>query len=259
MSCTSCHNPHQSYAPAERVAYYREKCIVCHGEAFAVKHHADHPDCTACHMPASPSSDIAHTQVTDHRIPRQPQVSPQFLQDADTSVAAPQLVPFPQSQEVEPRDLALAWERLMENGMSEAEPQARRLLSSAVKQSPDDPALLAALGYLEQKRAETGNARELYQRALRSDPDLIDAATNLGVIEAQNGHLQDGIKLWQNAFQRAPDRSSIGMNIARAYCQAGKYEEAKRTVVRVLEFNPDLGSAKKMLRGLNSSPASCGP
>ena len=210
-------------------------------------------------MPSSPSTDVAHTQVTDHRIPRRLQVSPQFMQGADERGAAPKLVPFPDSQEVDPRDLALAWESLVESGMTAAEPQTQKLLAAALKESPNDPAILAALGYIEQKHGATENARELYQRALRADPDSIDAATNLGVIEAQKGHLQDAVKLWQDAFQRAPDRSSIGMNITRAYCEAEKYDEARKTVVRVLEFNPDLDSAKKILQGLNRSPASCGP
>ena len=77
------------------------------------------------------------------------------------------------------------------------------------------------------------------------------------MIEAQKGHLQEAVKLWQDAFQRAPDRSSIGMNMARVYCQSEKYDEARKTLVRVLEFNPDLDSAKKILWELNRSPASC--
>ena len=74
--------------------------------------------------------------------------------------------------------------------MSVAEPQARELLSKAVKQLPDDPALLSALAYSEQRRGSTDHARELYQKALALDPNLVDAATNLGVIEAQAGDLQ---------------------------------------------------------------------
>jgi predicted CXXCH cytochrome family protein len=257
MWCVSCHDPHRSPAPEERVAYYRGKCLACHGESFAAKHHVDRPDCTGCHMPSSPSTDVAHTQVTDHRIPRRLQVSPQFMQGADERGAAPKLVPFPDSQEVDPRDLALAWESLVESGMTAAEPQTQKLLAAALKESPNDPAILAALGYIEQKHGATENARELYQRALRADPDSIDAATNLGVIEAQKGHLQEAVKLWQDAFQRAPDRSSIGMNMARVYCQSEKYDEARKTLVRVLEFNPDLDSAKKILWELNRSPASC--
>jgi Flp pilus assembly protein TadD len=142
--------------------------------------------------------------------------------------------------------------------MSVAEPQARELLSKAVKQSPEDPALLSALAYAEQRRGSTEHARELYLKALAKDSTLVDAAMNLGVIEAQTGDLQGAMRLWQNAFQRTPARSTIGLNIARAYCAAGKFSEARTYTLRVLEFNPDLPSARKLLQFLNRYPASCG-
>src|SRR6266550_1838512 len=201
MSCTSCHNPHASPTAEERVSYYRRKCLVCHGEAFGAKHHPEQADCTRCHMPASLSTDIAHTQVTDHRIPRR--------SDAETL------------------------------------------------QPPNDPTLLSALAYIEQKRGAVDSARELYQKALTLEPDLIDAAANLGVIEANQGRLREPIRLWQSAFERAPGRSAIGMNIARVLCGAGKFDRARSSVLRVLEFNPDMAAAKEMLQHLNRTPPMC--
>ncbi|MGB7600575.1 MAG: tetratricopeptide repeat protein [Candidatus Sulfotelmatobacter sp.] len=261
MSCTSCHDPHQSPAPAQRVAYYRTKCLACHTAPFAAKHHPDQPNCLTCHMPASASRDVAHTEVTDHRIPRRPQIEAGLLQDAGYQSTLPNLIPFPPTAatETDPRDLALAWESLVQSGMTAAEPQARSLLSKALKQSPDDPALLSALGYIEQKRGATEEARTLYKKALAIDPDLVDAATNLGVIEARAGNLGNAISLWQKAFEHAPARSSIGLNLARAYCDEGKVEEARRYTLRVLEFNPDQATAKNMLRSLSQVPAKCGP
>jgi tetratricopeptide (TPR) repeat protein len=211
-------------------------------------------------MPASPSTDVAHTEVTDHRILRRPQISPQLLQGPEDTSSLPHLVPFPDTKtEPDPRDLALAWGSVVEGGMSVAEPQARELLLKAVKQSPNDPALLSALAYDEQRRGSTGHARELYQKALAQDDTLVDAATNLGVIEAQAGDLQGAVRLWQHAFERAPARSSIGINLARAYCAAGNFDEARAYTRRVLEFNPDLASARKLLQFLSRSTASCGP
>jgi predicted CXXCH cytochrome family protein len=248
MSCTSCHNPHQAPAPAERVAYYRSKCLACHGSPFAAKHHEDQPDCLTCHMPAAASSDVAHTEVTDHRILRRPQIEPRLLQDAAHESSLPRLVPFPAAAkpEADLRDLALAWESLVESGMTMAESQAKSLLSKALKQSPEDLALLSALGYIEQKHGAIENARTLYQRALAVDPDLVDAATNLAVIEAKAGNTGNAIALWQKAFDHAPARSSIGLNLARAYCNQGKVAEARTSTLRVLEFNPDLTAAKQM-------------
>jgi Flp pilus assembly protein TadD len=102
------------------------------------------------------------------------------------------------------------------------------------------------------------NARDLYQKALALDPTLIDAAANLGVIDARSGDLQSAVKLWQDAFERAPADSSIGMNLARIFCQSGKIKDARSYVLRVLRFNPDLSSAKKLLQQLNANPPSCG-
>jgi predicted CXXCH cytochrome family protein len=261
MSCTSCHDPHQSPPAQEAAAYYRTKCLACHGAAFANKHHSDHPDCVGCHMPAALSSDVAHTQVTDHRIPRTPQVSPELIQDPASASSLPRLVRFPPADksDSDARDLALAWASLAEGGMTEAEPEARDRLAKAIAHSPTDPALLSSLGYIEQKRGAAERARHLYQEALAIDPDLIDAETNLGVIEAQGGEMKDAVRLWLSAFQNAPYRSGIGLNLARAFCAEGKSSDARTYILRVLEFNPDLASAKQMLQHLSSVPASCGP
>jgi predicted CXXCH cytochrome family protein len=259
MSCTSCHDPHDSPSAERRAAYYRDKCLACHGAAFGAKHHPSQPDCTGCHMPSSQSKDVAHTQVTDHRIPRHAEVSHQLPETADQP-ARLQLIPFPGSAETENdvRDLALAWESLAVRGVEAAAPEAERLLRSSLKESPDEPAVLSALGYIEQKRGASDRARKLYEKALAHDPNSFNAATNLGVIEAQAGHIREAVRLWEGSFQRAPGRSEIGMNIARVFCEAGKIDESRSFTLRVLEFNPDLGAAKALLQNLNHTPASCG-
>jgi Flp pilus assembly protein TadD len=171
------------------------------------------------------------------------------------------LVPFPFSEEADHdiRDLALAWAFLAQNGKEPAATEAPRLLQLAVSQSPNDAALLSALGYIEQKRGAVDRARELYQKALTLEPDLIDVAANLGVIEANQGRMREAVRLWQSAFERAPARSAIGMNIARILCGAGEFDRARSSVLRVLEFNPDMATAREMLQHLNRTPPVCEP
>ena len=141
----------------------------------------------SCQMPASASTDVAHTQVTDHRIPRFPGTSQQALRDLKLPPERLSLVPFPDSPDAEKdvRDLALAWESLANEGVDAGEPEAKRLSRSAASKFPNDPEVLSALGYIEQRHGETRQASELYRRALILDPDLIDAGANLGVIEAK--------------------------------------------------------------------------
>jgi len=212
-------------------------------------------------MPSNLSTDVAHTQVTDHRIPRRPTLKASALQNESMTNALPRLVPFPNSGEAERdlRDMALAWESLMEDGMEGADKEALRLLRMAAAQSPDDPVVLSALGYLEQRRGALDDARIMYQKALALDPTLIDAGTNLGVIEAETGHLANAVKLWQGVFARAPGKSGVGMNIVQALCSVRQFDEARNIVLRALQFNPDMADAKNTLRYLNRTPPSCGP
>jgi len=259
MSCGSCHDPHFTPSAQEKISYYRGKCLSCHGAAFGSQHHVDQPDCTRCHMPSSQSADVAHTQVTDHRIPRRPDSSSQRLRDWEDRSNKPRLIPFPPSSRSDIRELSLSWQSLSESGMRSADEEAERLLRLAVKHSPDDAVLLAALGYIEQREGAVDRARKLYEHAITLDPNSIDVATNLGVLEAREGHVREAVKFWQAAFQRAPGRSGIGMNIAKAFCDAGHIDEARSYVLRVLDFNPDLGEAKRLLQHLNRVPPSCVP
>ena len=214
MSCMSCHDPHMTPTPEERVVYYREKCLACHGEKFASHHHAKEPDCVGCHMPPVASSDVAHTQATDHRILSDPRAGPSVW----TLPVAPVngLVEFPGRPKDPPplRDLALAWVALQKKGIPGASREVDDLLPKALKQSPDDIDLLSAYGYEQHQKGATTQAREVYEHALRVDRDAVDVQTNLAVIEASSGDRADAIALLQKAFQKRPWQDSIGMNLA---------------------------------------------
>jgi hypothetical protein len=81
LGCISCHDPHKLPTGAERVAFYRARCLECHAdrgcslpEPNRIAQNAD--DCTACHMPRAHVTDIAHTAMTDHSIPRRAAPAP---------------------------------------------------------------------------------------------------------------------------------------------------------------------------------------
>jgi hypothetical protein len=48
------------------------------------------------------------------------------------------------------------------------------------------------------------------------------------------------------------------MNLALAFCSTPQFNDARNYTMRVLQFNPDLGEAKAMLKRLNADPPSCG-
>lgn len=258
MSCMSCHDPHMTPAPEERAAYYREKCVACHGEKFASHHHAKEPDCVGCHMPRVASSDVAHTQATDHRILSNPESGPSLWSMPVAPVSG--LVEFPSRPKNPPpaRDLALAWVTLEKKGIPGASRQVQDLLPKALKESPDDVDLLSAYGYEQQLKGATQQARELYEHALHVDPNEVDVQTNLGVLEANSGNPAAAVALWKKAFQHRPWQDSIGVNLALTLCQQEYYDEARDVILRVLQFNPDAGEANALMRRINSDrPNGC--
>jgi hypothetical protein len=265
MWCGSCHDPHKEPSASEKAAYYRGKCLSCHGmggqaEAWVAQHHPEKPDCTACHMPQLPTKDVAHTETTDHRIMRYPNVPPLPRLEVRGPVGAP-LVAFPASAALlsTTRDFALAWEALALHGVEGGPRAAENFLQKAVQERPEDPAVLSALAFVDQLQKKDDEAQELYQRALKADPLNNEAATNLGMIQARLGYLRQAAELWQGAFSRVPNRSAIGMNLAIAFCSAGQKDEARKYVNKVLEFNPDYGKAKSLLENMNKEPAECKP
>lgn len=73
LTCTTCHNPHETPTVAERPAYYRGICLECHqlqdcdvDPAIRAVQSAEN-DCTHCHMPVGPT-EIIHLAFTHHRI-----------------------------------------------------------------------------------------------------------------------------------------------------------------------------------------------
>ena len=254
--CTTCHDPHRSPAPAERVNYYRAKCLKCHGEQFGKKHNAKHPDCVSCHMPRIVSSDVAHTQATDHRILRRQ--DSKILVAPSAIASKPQLERFPpQPGPLNDRDLVLGWLALAEAGRDFATAEEDNRLPLAANEYPRDAVILSAYAYRELLHKRTQHARELYEAALQIDPLNIDAAVNLGVIEAQSGSITRALALWKEAFQREPWRSSIGMNLAQVNCNLGLGEAAMASLRRVLQFNPDFTEASQFLRELESQATPC--
>jgi tetratricopeptide (TPR) repeat protein len=257
MWCGSCHDPHAEPAAAEKAEYYRGKCLSCHGEAFAAKHHPKQRDCRECHMKSLPSKDVAHTQATDHRILKyaMPGPIPQLEKRGEPLIA------FPASDAplVTERDYAMAWESFAERGVDGAARPAEQHLQKAVQEWPEDAEVLSAWAFVEQQHGKEKEAITYYERALKAKPLSNTAAANLGVLEAKSGDVRSAVKLWQAAFARVPYQSAIGLDLAIVFCSAGQRDVARKYVERVLEFNPDYGKAKSMLRHLNDENGQCKP
>ena len=67
LGCISCHDPHRLPEPANKAAYYRERCLECHERRGCALPPAERQargqadDCVACHMPRSAVASVPHT------------------------------------------------------------------------------------------------------------------------------------------------------------------------------------------------------
>jgi Tfp pilus assembly protein PilF len=269
LTCTTCHDPHgttDALSGTERIASYRARCLQCHGAGgtasasgaeFARTHHPENNDCVSCHMARNTSNDIAHEQVTDHRIVRL--VASGSITPAKTgplvAVGARAI-----GAEVSGRDLGLAYAQMAIAGDREAFQRATQLLTEAEKlpAAGSDPELHAQLGFLQQIAGEKESAGRQYALALAEDPDDAFAAGNLALIKAGNHEFTEAVSLWERAFQNDPVQIRAGMNLAIVDCGIRKREDALATLDRILEFSPDDGAAKALRLQIQSGSHACG-
>ncbi len=251
MTCTTCHDPHASPAAEERVGFYRGKCLACHA-GMATGHHEKNPDCTACHMPREATEDIAHEQVTDHRIqiPEKQYVSP-FSSEELVAIGG---------VHAGLRDEGLAWAQLALRGDRAAAERAMRLLLEAEKTDvgqAGDGALHMELGFLEQRSGDRERAKAEYETALRGDPYNETAAGDLAILDAQSGEFAAALPLWKSVFEHDPGASAAGIDLAVGQCRTSRKDAAEQTLRRVLEFSPDNDTARKSLLALEAGTQRC--
>lgn len=259
MTCTSCHDPHGSPGPEERVAFYRAKCLQCHSAGgFAEKHHPENRDCTACHMARPPSNDIAHEQVTDHWIRKQVSETRLPLATSGPLVAVGGAVMDARDPD---RDLGLAYAQMAARGDEAAGRQAMTLLEKAEKQAGNaasDHELHTQLGFLEQMDGQASAAAAEYRQALAADPYDALAAGDLALLDAGAHEYGEALRLWQGVFAHDPAQRAAGMNLAVVECAEGERTAALETLNRLLKYVPDDGQARTLAGKIRAGGRGCG-
>ncbi len=244
LTCTTCHDPHSSPAPAERVSFFRAKCLSCHtSPALATAHHTEQPDCAACHMPTRNTVDISHEQVTDHNIQRRPPSASVKLASFEQ---ADDLVPVGHV-EASAREFGLAYAQMAQRGDIRAGGKALRLLTQAVAAQPagslssatPDPDLHTQLGFLNQVSGRAAVARSEYAAALSANPFQTTALGNLAVLDATSGRAGEAVRLLSRLIDADPSQTAAGLNLAYIECQLGQRDAAETLLAELARFNPD--------------------
>ena len=273
LTCTTCHDPHGSTAAMvgeERVEFYRAKCLQCHdaegasAKGFAAVHHPENRDCASCHMPRAKADDIAHEQVTDHRIPRiaNPAAS-KVATSKESKGTTGTLVAIGTAPgvagESSDRDLGLAFAFAASRGDRHAGERAMQLLreAEALPAADRDYELHEQLGFLDQLAGDKESATREYSLALGADANDSIAAGNLALLKAADRQYSAAVQLWERAFREDPVQMKAGMNLAIVECGTGKKEAALGTLDRMLEFSPDDVQARELARSIRAGQHSC--
>jgi predicted CXXCH cytochrome family protein len=274
LTCTTCHDPHGSTAAMsaeERVEFYRAKCLQCHDSGaanptgFAAMHHPENRDCASCHMPSARAEDIAHEQVTDHRIPREPRLAPaKIARTGEGRETESELVAIGTASGVagasNGRDLGLAYAFAASRGDRQAGERALQLLreAEALPSAAADAELHEQLGFLDQLAGDKDAAAREYGLALDANAADSIAAGNLALLKAGGRQYGLAVQLWERAFEDDPVQLKAGMNLAIVECGLGRKEDALGTLDRILAFSPDDGQARGLAHEIRSGHRACG-
>jgi len=216
--CGTCHDPHRVPAPAQRVAWYRAKCLSCHQLDSCGRQ----GDCTSCHMPKGKVADVDHGVLTDHAIPKIP-TAPAPVRNLW------RLAPF-RALDKGDRELGLAYAALsFRTGDLRQEIEAIRLLSAA----PSDMGVRSALANLYENRGDFSQALKVY-RPGHNDPGFAPALVNLGVYLGLTGRMAEAISVWRGVLTQNPCLAQAGVNLKKALKATGD-REALDSVSKIQE------------------------
>lgn len=256
LGCITCHDPHVQIGPAQRQAYYRPRCLLCHDGTKETpvcseplprrKQLSPQDSCIDCHMPRYRSWDVAHTATTDHRILRRPK---------DVRNAAPPGRPnldhvalvdfyrdrFPASDPQAERNLGLGMLKLMRMNMLRPQPHAERalrFLELALGRDPSDR--VVRQGKVEaylllNKPAEALSEAEVLAPDQPGNGELMVQAA----FAAQGSQqLERACEYWRRAVEINPFLPDDRVHLMELLIRAGQVEEAQKQCEQLLRLDP---------------------
>jgi hypothetical protein len=266
LGCISCHDPHAAPGADEKVAFYRARCLKCHQEAdcdlpiATRRQKSAQDDCTQCHMPRT-GSEIRHTAISDHTVPRKPgerhrpasppMVSAQPLRhfhDQHLDSADPEV-----SRDFAIALMDMAWDATVgtEHRGGDAERRAAvialPLLEAATQRDWHDIAAWESMGtalWLLQRDAQ---AAEAYARALQRAPHHEMALERAARLANERQRHAEAAEYWQRLVECNPLDSRSQHGLALSLVQIGQPARALEHCREALRLHPGSMEARKLL------------
>jgi hypothetical protein len=251
LGCISCHDPHAVPAAAERVSFFRSRCLRCHHEEScglppATRRQTDKEDsCIRCHMARRGTHDIPHTITTDHRIPRHPQQA-EALPAQGLSLGGMPLLHFhrdlvARDDPAVARDLGIA---LMDLAMASPAMAERAialgvpLLEEAVRRWPDDARAWEAKGRLLWLAGRHREAFADMEQALSQGPPAEDILEAAATMAAALGKDETALAYCRRAVEINPWEALNHINLAEVWARRREWSKVRSECAAALGINP---------------------
>ncbi len=267
LQCISCHNPHGKPAQEERVPYFRQRCLACHGGAATGGAGQKIPGCALppaqrllqnkqdscidCHMPTYPVAQVDHFAFTDHRILRDR--DKQKLPPSSAKAEISGLVHFHQkkldlSQKSVARDYGVALMQLVLIGKlpDEWATKAPALLSEAVTRYPGDWEAWEAKGQALYLIGQSEEALATFQTLLDQQPQRETALVWAAMSAQALGSQKKSLEYWFKGAARNPWNPEYQLGVAVCAAQQSNWPEAKKAAELCLKLNPGSVPARKV-------------
>ncbi|QDT98952.1 multiheme c-type cytochrome [Gimesia aquarii] len=245
MGCISCHDPHLIPAEADRVTFYEQRCLECHGENTTEcsrprdSQNQAKESCISCHMPQRQAKSVPHTSLTDHRIIRNKKVG--YVQKTSQSDLF--------SVFREPKDLNAAYDLKRARGffyiyLAETKnklqyaQQALELLLPLLNENDSDEELITQIGIAYFLIGNKGKSKTFFELALKLNPRSESALLKLTTICHEEGDYSAGIRYAKRFIEINPWRGQVYGRLVHMSGLTNQFEEGIKYAHRGLEINP---------------------
>ncbi len=257
LGCLSCHDPHHFPTPAEKVAYYRGRCLECHAERGCrlpasdrlAQSKVDH--CAGCHMPRESNLDIPHAASANHRIPRRPGGGDDLVgtRPRKNSRDRRHLIIFDgerltadERAEVE-RDRGVA---LCQGGAAGAK-IALPLLEAALAARSNDVTAWESKGYALRGLGRPEDALAAFRSALSWEPTRESALVEAARLAAKLDRRPDAAAYLKRAVAINPSRSDYHAELALVYFHLSDWTASAAECQRALRLSAASLAVRKLL------------
>lgn len=247
LGCISCHDPHSTPSPEERVAFYRSRCLACHGEGQT---HCALPEaerlaatkddsCIDCHMPPIKANDVPHTSQTDHRILKVPHGNEESTVRNQTTLK----IFGEDEEELPPAELDRARGLLLfihaeRRNDSVLAAQAIPLLEKWLQGAPDDESAAEALGAAYWMNRDQTQALAVWKHGLEVNPENENILRRLMQACHDAERFEDGIEYGRRLVELNRWYADPFARLAHMYGRLGRFKEGIQAARRSVELNP---------------------